>query len=303
LTRQIISQAERFAAGYLETGAVKFCDDSPVLCLLKSLDFAPQDEIVVSANVVCQISDFVSNLGVKTVFSDIDSDTLSPDVADIASKLTDKTRAVVISHSFGELAAIDAIADLLRERNVTVVEECANLLGAVRFGTDCIYRAGSFGFGCAAEPDFSFVSSKSAVFPKGFQPVAEEKQAEAFLKRWQEIETENGRRRLAAAHWQQLIFEHGLLRYVTPRKQVENSCGNACCYPIRVKERDKLAEYLVSCGEFCVVPDFAFEQTDCANFERLKRELLLLSTDEADFDRQRQTVVKIKDFYRGQTAI
>lgn len=303
MSEDMISNAEAFAVGYMETGAVKFCDGSDaVLSLLESLNFAPQDEIVVSANVLCQISDFVSNFAVKTVFSDITADRFSPDVSDIVSKLTDKTKAVVISHSFGELAAIDVIAERLKEKNITVIEECVNTLGAVRFGTECIYRAGSFGFGCVVEPDFSFIASKSGYFPEKFQPVADEKAAESFLKRQPDIETKNGRQRLAAAHWQQLIFEQGLLKYVTPREQDKTSCGNACCYPLRAKNRDSLAEYLVSRDVRCKVPHFAFENTGCVNFEKLRRELLLLPTDEDDYEKQQQTILKIKDFYRGQTA-
>jgi len=270
--------------------------------LLESLDFAPESEIIVTANIATQISDIVSNLGVKTVFSDIDEATLSPDVLGIVAKVTDKTRAVIVSHAFGELAELEKIADRLVSENITVIEECVNLLGAVRFGEQRIYRPGEYGFGCIAEEEFSMISSKSGEFPKGLNVLGGESLAEAFLRTQADIEKVNGVRRLAAAHWRQLVYENGLLPYVTLRAETEKSCGSACCCPLRVKERDSLVEYLRLHNVNCMLADFAFEDTGCERFEAVRKELLLLPTDESNYSKQRETILKIKEFYRGQTA-
>lgn len=303
MKQEVIAKAERYATRYLETAAVRFCGSRPpVSVLLDSLDFAPQDEIIITANVVTQISDIVSNLGVKCVFSDIDAATLSPDVLDIAAKVTDKTRAVIVSHTFGELAELEKIRDVLASENITVIEECVNLLGAVRFGEQRIYRPGEYGFGCITEAGFSLISSISGDFPKGVAISCDAEQAEGFLTSQPEIETVNGIRRLAAAHWKQLVFENDLLPYISLHAAAKDSCGSSCCYAVRVKERDRLAAYLLSRNAECSVPEFAFEGTGCTKFEALKNELLLLPTEEADYDRQRETILKIKEFYRGQTA-
>ena len=90
-------------------------------------------------------------IGARPVFVDIDETfTMAP--AALASVIDD-VNAIVVTHLYGRLAAIEAIVDLARERRIPVIEDCAQSHGAERGGK----RAGSFGaVGC-----FSFYPTKN----------------------------------------------------------------------------------------------------------------------------------------------
>lgn len=75
------------------------------------------------------------------------------DVADIESKITEKTKVIVAVHLYGVPAAMDKIMDLARANNILVVEDCAQAPGAEYKGK----KVGTWGdFGC-----FSFHGQKN----------------------------------------------------------------------------------------------------------------------------------------------
>ncbi|HLX27869.1 MAG TPA: DegT/DnrJ/EryC1/StrS family aminotransferase [Casimicrobiaceae bacterium] len=90
-------------------------------------------------------------IGARAVFVDID-ETLTMAPAALATVIDD-VDAIVVTHLYGRLAAIEAIVELARQRRIPVIEDCAQAHGAERAGK----RAGSFGdAGC-----FSFYPTKN----------------------------------------------------------------------------------------------------------------------------------------------
>lgn len=86
------------------------------------------------------------------VFADIDPISGNMTAESIASKITDKTRAVILVHLFGRPADVHGIKALLKDRNIALIEDCSQAHYADVPGG----KIGSVGdFGC-----FSFQQSK-----------------------------------------------------------------------------------------------------------------------------------------------
>jgi len=113
----------------------------------------PGDEVIVPAHTFVSSAVPFARTGARLMFADIDPDTRVISAETIAAKLTDRTKVVVVVHLYGLVADMDPIMELARERDLVVVEDCAQSPGAIYKGRRC----GSFGdFGC-----FSFHTHKN----------------------------------------------------------------------------------------------------------------------------------------------
>jgi UDP-N-acetyl-3-dehydro-alpha-D-glucosamine 3-aminotranferase len=113
----------------------------------------PGDEVVVPAFTFFATAEAVSYTGAKPVFADVDADTFNLSVESLSKCVTAKTKAVIAVHLFGQCAALDEISKMCKDRNLVLVEDCAQAIGADYDGR----RAGSWGdFG-----GFSFYPTKN----------------------------------------------------------------------------------------------------------------------------------------------
>lgn len=113
----------------------------------------PGDEVIVPAFTFFASAEAVSYTGATPVFADVEAGTFNLDPASLKKRLTQKTKAVIAVHLFGQCAALDVISQICRENKLVLVEDVAQALGADYDGR----RAGSWGeFGC-----FSFYPTKN----------------------------------------------------------------------------------------------------------------------------------------------
>ncbi len=120
---------------------------------LVAAGIGPGDEVVLPAFTFFATAEAVSYTGATPVFADIDPATFNLSIDSLKSRISSKTRAVIAVHLFGQCAALDGIAALCKQKNLVLVEDCAQALGAEYRGR----RAGSWGeFGC-----FSFYPTKN----------------------------------------------------------------------------------------------------------------------------------------------
>ena len=111
------------------------------------------DEVVLPAFTFFATAEAVSYTGAKPVFADVDSGTFNLDPLSLTKSITKKTKAVIAVHLFGQCAALDEISKICVERDLLLVEDCAQAIGADFGGRRC----GSWGdFGC-----FSFYPTKN----------------------------------------------------------------------------------------------------------------------------------------------
>lgn len=124
-----------------------------LLVALRAAGVQPGDEVITSDFSFFASAGVISRIGAKPVFVDIDPDTYNIDPKLIEAAITDKTKAVVPVHLYGQMADMDRILEIARKHKIAVIEDAAQSVGAEYNGKP----AGSFGdYGC-----FSFYPSKN----------------------------------------------------------------------------------------------------------------------------------------------
>src|SRR5580698_10860698 len=101
----------------------------------------PGDEVITTPISWISTANAAAALGAKVVFADVDPRTLNLDPASVAEKITDKTKAILPVHLYGQCCDMDAINALARPRGIAVVEDAAHAAGAEYNGR----KAGSLG--------------------------------------------------------------------------------------------------------------------------------------------------------------
>jgi len=138
--------------------AVTSCTSGLHLSLAAS-GFRPGDEAIVPAFTWISTANVVEHLGGKVVFCDIDLKTFNIDIAQIESKITERTKAILPVHLFGLPADMDPIITLAKKHKLFVVEDAACGFGAKYKGR----HVGTFGnTGC-----FSFHPRKAITTGEG----------------------------------------------------------------------------------------------------------------------------------------
>lgn len=116
-------------------------------------DIKPGDEVIVTPNTFVATSLAILKEGGVPVFADIDPRTFNIDPAEVAKKITNKTKAIYVVHYAGLMVDMDPIMEIARKHGLKVLEDCAHATGASYKGR----MAGSIGdFGA-----FSFHSLKN----------------------------------------------------------------------------------------------------------------------------------------------
>lgn len=111
------------------------------------------DEVIVPSYTFFASATPLLQLGARPIFCEIDPKTLTIDVSDIESRITEKTKAICAVHVWGNPCRMDALMDLSKRTGIPVVEDCSHAHGATFQGRS----VGSFGsVGC-----FSMQGSKA----------------------------------------------------------------------------------------------------------------------------------------------
>lgn len=124
-----------------------------LLVSLMALDIKPGDEVITTPFTFFATAGSIVRLGAKPVFVDVDRESYNIDPSAIEQKITDKTRAIIPVHLFGQVAQMKAINEIAKRHNLAVIEDAAQAIGATQNGI----KAGNFGdCGC-----FSFYPTKN----------------------------------------------------------------------------------------------------------------------------------------------
>lgn len=156
----VLAEFERAFAEYLGSGYAIGCSSgtTAIQAALQALSVQNGDEVILPANTFIATAEAVSNAGAKPVFVDIDPEryTIAPDK--LRSVISEKTKAVIVVHLFGQPADMKGILHTTREKNIKVIEDCAQSHGSIYYGLNASgEKTGSMGdFGC-----FSFFPAKN----------------------------------------------------------------------------------------------------------------------------------------------
>ncbi|MCX8185097.1 MAG: DegT/DnrJ/EryC1/StrS family aminotransferase [Sulfolobales archaeon] len=152
---------ERELARYLGVKhAVAVCNGTAALYLsMRALGVGPGDEVVVPDFTFFATASTVLHAGATPVLVDIEPDTYTIDVSQLERVVSDRTKAIVPVHLYGHPADLDGVVSIARERNIYVVEDCAQALGAEFRGR----KVGGLGYVAA----FSFYPTKNITTGEG----------------------------------------------------------------------------------------------------------------------------------------
>jgi len=126
--------------------------DALLNCLM-TLDIGPGDEVITTPFTFFATAGSIVRVGAGPVFVDIDPKTYNIDPALIAEAITEKTKAIMPVHLFGQMADMDPIMEVAQRYGLAVIEDAAQSITGTYKGK----KAGSIGTaGC-----FSFFPSKN----------------------------------------------------------------------------------------------------------------------------------------------
>ena len=124
-----------------------------LLLALMAFDVGPGDEVICPSFTFFATASAIHRLGATPVFVDIERSSFNLDVAHLAELVTDKTKAIIPVHLFGQCADMDPVMEIAKRHGIAVIEDCAQSIGATNGGR----AAGSMGdVGC-----FSFYPTKN----------------------------------------------------------------------------------------------------------------------------------------------
>ncbi len=125
---------------------------------LMSLGLVPGDEVITPSFTYIATTEVIALLGLKPIFVDVDPATFCIDATKIEAAISNKTKAIVPVHLYGQAANMNAILAIAKKHNLAVVEDNAQALGSIyHLENGKVEKTGTLGnIGCT-----SFFPSKN----------------------------------------------------------------------------------------------------------------------------------------------
>jgi len=299
---------------------------------LRSLGIGYKSKVAIVANAGSYSSTAVYACGAIPQYIDVYNDKMTMDPQDLRMKINKETKAVIVTHLYGQMANMPAILEITNKFEIPVIEDCAQAHGAElnkikagnwgKMGCFSFYPTKNLGAlgdaGCIVTNDFSIQEHllklrqygwskkyKSDVLG-GRNSRLDELQA-AFLRGKLPYLTEwnNRRKDIANIYSQRLTKLKN--KVICPMNFNQDNVFHL--YVMRTNNRDDLAKYLISCGIIVDVhypiPDHqqtfhkdSFLEVELPVTEKLCKEILSipcypeLSNDEMNF-----IISKIVDYF------
>lgn len=134
---QFVSRFERNFAAWLGRKYAIACHSGSfaIHAAIAALHLAPGDEVVTTAITDMGALMPICYEGGLPVFADVEPLSMNVTAASIEAVLSERTRAIVVTHLFGQPADLTAILRLAEARGIPVIEDCAQAFGALERGT------------------------------------------------------------------------------------------------------------------------------------------------------------------------
>jgi dTDP-4-amino-4,6-dideoxygalactose transaminase len=132
---ELKSFEERFAA-LLETEhaiGVSSGTDALVASLM-ALDIGTGDEVITPPFGFFASAEAIVRVGARPVFVDIDPDDFLLDNSRVEAAITERTRAILVVHLFGQMTEMSGLTDIARRHDLEVIEDAAQAVLAKRGG-------------------------------------------------------------------------------------------------------------------------------------------------------------------------
>lgn len=276
-----VENFEKEMASYLETPHTIGCASGTdaLILAMAALDLKPGDEIITTPFTFFATAGCISRTGGTPIFADVEPDSYNISMDSILEKITPRTRAVLPVHLFGQSCKLELIKDELAKRNIILIEDCAQAIGAHRMVDGKINRAGTIGdigafsffptknLGCYGDGGMISVTGDTELATRikrlrvhgagstyfheeiGINSRLDAIQAAILRVRLHHLEEWTEERRFIAGRYLLLFGEMDLLDVVTPPVELHGNRHVYHQYVVRVMERrDELMNYLAECG-------------------------------------------------------
>jgi len=149
-----VAEFEKNLANYLNSKYVIACANGTdaLQIAMMALELKPGDEVIVPAFTYAATAEVVGLLGLVPVLVDVDLNTFNIKIEDIEPSITEKTKAIVPVHLFGQCSDMERIMEIASRYNLYVIEDNAQALGAkYRYSNGKEIHAGIIGhIGCSS---------------------------------------------------------------------------------------------------------------------------------------------------------
>lgn len=102
---------------------------------MKALGIQPGDEVITTAHSWIATSETITQAGGRVVFCDTERDTFTIDPAQVAARITPRTRGIIPVHLYGQSADMGPLLDLAKKHKLWIIEDCAQAHMATYRGT------------------------------------------------------------------------------------------------------------------------------------------------------------------------
>jgi dTDP-4-amino-4,6-dideoxygalactose transaminase len=266
-----VSELSEAVAAFCDTGHAVPCGNGTdaLFLILATMGIGKGDEVITTPFTFFASAESIAHVGATPVFVDIEPDTYNLDVGKIEAAITERTRAIMPVHIFGQAVDMDPLMEIARARGLKVIEDACQAIGATYGGR----RAGSIGdaaafsffpsknLGCAGDggmivtddEDLAARARKKANHGTskkyfhddlGVNSRLDALQASILLAKLPHLDEWNARRRAAAAVYDELLADTGL---VLP---VSREYGEPVyhLYIVRSPERERVMDALRAAG-------------------------------------------------------
>lgn len=272
-----VENFERDMASYLEVPYAIGCasgTDALVLSMM-AIDLKPGDEVITTPFTFFATASCITRTGGTPVFADVEPDSYNLSMEAVLEKIGPRTRAVLPVHLFGQSCKLELIKDELERRGITLIEDCAQSIGAHRMVDGKLQRAGAIGdigafsffptknLGCYGDGGMISVTRDAEMAERikklrvhgagstyfhekvGINSRLDAIQAAILRVRLRHLEEWTEERRMVAERYMLLFGEKKLLDVITPPVEQPGNRHVYHQYVVRVAERrDELMKFL-----------------------------------------------------------
>jgi perosamine synthetase len=178
---------DAFAARVGRRHGIAVCNGSAAIeAAVAALRLGPGDEVIMPAFTIISCVAPVVRAGARPVLVDSDPRTWNMDPAQIAPRITGRTRAILVAHLYGLPCDMDPILELARKHRLAIIEDAAEMHGQAYSGRPC----GSFG----EMSTFSFYPNKHVTTGEGGMVLTDDAQLADRLRSLRNLCFQPGRR-------------------------------------------------------------------------------------------------------------
>lgn len=219
-TRVVREFEDKFASFLEVENAIAVNNGSSALDLAFTLaELNPEDEVILPSFTIASCLFPILRSGATPIFVDCDLETWQMNISEVKEKITKKTRVILAVHTYGLAVEVSSLLDLCKEKDILLIEDCAEAHGLKYNGKFC----GSYG----DIATFSFYANKLVTTGEGGMLIIKDTELANKARKIRNLSFNTGRR-----------FMHDELGWNYRLSSIQAALG--------ISQIDRIEKYLLS---------------------------------------------------------